>query len=221
MKKISLVLSTVLVSAFAFSMYNAITSTPAYAIVSSHGSDGHTSGGGAHVSPSRGVSPSISRGSMTSIHTNTIGRSSATNTRVSANSYVARNATRTSNILRNSSVRMSTSSILKMSSLERANTIGVSNYYTGISGYGYHPLTYYYRSNNMFWYYNWMWGNSKRARKFQKENNISRRSGEKWIRVGNKVIRVPEKIYDKIKVGDHIKLISLKEIQINGKGYNA
>ena len=40
-----------------------------------------------------------------------------------------------------------------------------------------------------------------------------------WIKVGDKLIAVPDKLYDKIKVGDKIELVDDTHIKINGKVY--
>lgn len=40
-----------------------------------------------------------------------------------------------------------------------------------------------------------------------------------WVKVGDKVVEVPKKIYDKIKVGDHLELASDTKLKINGKIY--
>lgn len=42
----------------------------------------------------------------------------------------------------------------------------------------------------------------------------------KWIKVNDKIIAVPKKIYDKIKIGDSIELIDDTHIKINGHVYS-
>lgn len=41
----------------------------------------------------------------------------------------------------------------------------------------------------------------------------------KWIKVGSKMVAVPEKVYQKIHVGDTVKLIDNQHISINGHVY--
>lgn len=41
----------------------------------------------------------------------------------------------------------------------------------------------------------------------------------KWIKIKDQMVAVPQSIYDKIKVGDTVKLIDGHHIQINGKTY--
>ncbi len=40
-----------------------------------------------------------------------------------------------------------------------------------------------------------------------------------WVKIGDKVVEVPKKIYDKIKVGDHLELVGDTKLKINGEIY--
>lgn len=41
----------------------------------------------------------------------------------------------------------------------------------------------------------------------------------KWIRVGDKAVCISDKLYNRIKIGDHVKLIDQYHLQINEKTY--
>ena len=39
----------------------------------------------------------------------------------------------------------------------------------------------------------------------------------RWIRVGDKMVALPQSVYNKVKVGDKITLVDNNHIKINGK----
>ena len=47
----------------------------------------------------------------------------------------------------------------------------------------------------------------------------AQKQGMKWIKVNDTVIAVPERLYNKIHVGDQITLVDQKYLKINGKIY--
>lgn len=77
-----------------------------------------------------------------------------------------------------------------------------------------HPMfTYYYP-----WMPWWLWhSNHHEASQLKQE---AQQKDMKWIKVDDKVIAVPKKIYDKIKVGDSIELVDDTHIKINGHVYS-
>lgn len=46
---------------------------------------------------------------------------------------------------------------------------------------------------------------------------VAKQRNYRWIKVGSKMIAVPEKIYNMVKVGDRVTLLDNNHIQINGK----
>lgn len=46
---------------------------------------------------------------------------------------------------------------------------------------------------------------------------VAQRKGYKWIKVNDKMVAVPDKVYNQVNVGDKIKLIDQNHIEINGK----
>lgn len=80
----------------------------------------------------------------------------------------------------------------------------------------------YYRHPMFTYYYPWMpwwfWhSNHHEASQLKQE---AQQKNMRWIKVDDKVIAVPKKIYDKIKVGDNIELIDDTHIKINGHVYS-
>ena len=140
--------------------------------------------------------------------------------RITTHSSIVKSTTKTASTLKGSSVHLNRNSISRMSESQRRDTLNMSSYY---SVYGRHPLSYYYHYNNhMFWCYAWIFNNTRQARDFRKQNNIhdKKHKGMKWIKIKDKLIWVPKKIYNHIKVGDRVELYGLKTIKINGKKYH-
>lgn len=48
-------------------------------------------------------------------------------------------------------------------------------------------------------------------------NTVAKQRGYRWLRVGKKMVAVPQSIYDKVNVGDKITLVDANHIKINGK----
>ena len=139
--------------------------------------------------------------------------------RVTTKSPVVRNVSKTASTLKNSNLHLSRNTISRMNESQRMNTVNLSSYY---SAYGRHPLSYYYHSTNiMFWCYAWIFNNTREARDFRKQNNIQhkKRKDMKWIKIKDKLVWVPKKIYNRIKIGDRVELDNLKTIKINGKQF--
>uniref|UniRef100_UPI003F57DF78 hypothetical protein n=1 Tax=Lactobacillus acidophilus TaxID=1579 RepID=UPI003F57DF78 len=79
--------------------------------------------------------------------------------------------------------------------------------------------TYYMRP--YYYYYPWMpfWMFNSSNKQVNTMKNEVRRKKMGWIRIGSKLIAVPLKLYNKIKVGDTVELTDNTHIKINGKTY--
>lgn len=64
----------------------------------------------------------------------------------------------------------------------------------------------------------WLWmsdnSDSNKAKRQVHKHNM------KWIKVGSKLISVPLKIYNRVKIGDTVELIDNTHIKINGHVYD-
>ena len=80
---------------------------------------------------------------------------------------------------------------------------------------------YYYRRNLYRHYYLWMpyWMAKSRSIEAQKMRYDVQRQNMKWIKVNDKLIAVPENVYNKTKVGDSIELLDNQHIKINDHVY--
>lgn len=75
------------------------------------------------------------------------------------------------------------------------------------------PINHYY-----VWMPYWLWmsdnSDSNKAKRQVHKHNM------KWIKVGSKLISVPLKIYNRVKIGDTVELIDNTHIKINGRVYD-
>ena len=71
------------------------------------------------------------------------------------------------------------------------------------------------------YYYPWMpwWFWNSHDHESTKVKQEAQKKNMRWIKVDDKVIAVPKKIYDKIKVGDTVELTDNTHIKINGHTY--
>lgn len=188
--------------------------TPAYAVTSS---GGHASGGG-HASASHATAShattshsTASRG-VTSRPTTSSGRPTTT-------------SRPTSQAASRLPVTRSSSQAIK--NAEHSNTYrGLTSsqqrssyaYYRGYYG-TYYPnqsINYIMR-NNYYWVPYWLlYSNSAEANHLRKQ---AKQQHLKWITVSGKSVAVSPKLYDKIKVGDHVQLIDDTHIKINHHVY--
>lgn len=184
--------------------------------VSPHVSTTHTT---VHTSPH--IQTHTTPHTSPTVHTNNAGeRVVKPAPRITTKSPIIKSTTKTASTLKGSNVHLSRNSISHMSEFQRRDIVNMSSYY---SVYGRHPLSYYYNSNNyMFWCYAWVFNNTRQARDFREQNNIhdKKHKGMKWIKIENKLVWVPKKIYNHIKIGDRVELNGLKTIKINGKKYS-
>lgn len=79
----------------------------------------------------------------------------------------------------------------------------------------------YYRRPMFSYYYPWMpwWFWNSHNHETNKIKQEAKKKDMRWIKVSDKVIAVPKKIYDKIKVGDTVELTDDTHIKINGHVY--
>ena len=87
-------------------------------------------------------------------------------------------------------------------------------------------MWYYVNMNSYGYYYYWMPYSFYLPKHNQKKLNYAddikkqvQKQGMKWIKVNDTVIAVPERLYNKIHVGDQITLVDQKYLKINGKIY--
>lgn len=95
--------------------------------------------------------------------------------------------------------------------------------WSGIYGGAYSNPINYFTNVGYFWMPGNIWHN---AMTNQTQDNLSKsmitqaqKRNYKWIKIKDQMVAVPQSIYDKIKVGDTVKLIDGHHIQINGKTY--
>lgn len=122
-----------------------------------------------------------------------------------------------------------------ISSFPRTNTVNRNLRYTQNTPYYKSLRTGHYQTDFLFWntycrtyylrpyyhYYPWMpyWIYNKPNVQANKIKQTAKKKHMGWIKVGDKLIAVPDKLYDKIKVGDNIELVDDTHIKINGKVY--
>ncbi|WP_290079003.1 hypothetical protein [Lactobacillus taiwanensis] len=111
-------------------------------------------------------------------------------------------------------------------SIERAKTTTTyhslsSNSYRSDYLYWHGYCDAYYRRPMFSYYYPWMpwWFWNSHNHETNKIKQEAKKKDMRWIKVGDKVIAVPKKIYDKIKVGDTVELTDDTHIKINGHVY--
>lgn len=75
-------------------------------------------------------------------------------------------------------------------------------------------IEYFYMPFNIW--HNTLMGNNQ-DRLATNMTSIAKQRNYRWIRVGSKMIAVPEKVYNMVKVGDKVTLLDNNHIQINGK----
>lgn len=95
--------------------------------------------------------------------------------------------------------------------------------WSGVYGGAYTNPVNYFTNIGYFWMPGNIWNNTMTN---QAQDNLSKsmitqaqKRNYKWIKVKDQMVAVPQGIYDKIKVGDTVKLIDGHHIQINGKTY--
>lgn len=121
-----------------------------------------------------------------------------------------------------SNVRRSIGSVSEYKSLtngkQRSSYSRWSNYYT--QNYPGRSANSIY-SSYYYWIPYWILLNSQNRNNVAPANVPTDNQGKprRWIKVGDKVIFVPENIWKKVNKGDKVKLVDDKHIEINGKVY--
>lgn len=171
------------------------------------------------VSPGR-PSPRINTNARTSPKAN-INKGATSPTRTTPGTKVDANSIGKSGLKSGNNVRRSIGSVSEYKSLtddkQRSSYSKWSNYYT---------QTYPGRSANSiysscyYWIPYWLLLNSQHQ-KVTSANIPTDNQGNprRWIKVGDKIIFVPENIWKKVNKGDKVKLVDDKHIEINGKVY--
>ena len=96
------------------------------------------------------------------------------------------------------------------SSSHRSDYVFWHSYY---STYYTRPIDRYY-----VWMPYWLWmSNNSDSNKVKQQ---AHKRNMKWIKVGSKLISVPLKIYNRVKIGDTVELIDNTHIKINGHVYD-
>ena len=121
-----------------------------------------------------------------------------------------------------SNVRRSIGSVSEYKSLtngkQRSSYSRWSNYYT--QNYPGRSANSIY-SSYYYWIPYWILLNSQNRNNVAPANVPTDNQGKprRWIKVGDKVVFVPENIWKKVNKGDKVKLVDDKHIEINGKVY--
>lgn len=174
----------------------------------------HTSTPHSNVTHNSGVHTTTGKGITGSkgIRDKSVSGVKTTNKAVSPTSKAASRLPQTSKVTKSIETAKKTNTYQSLSSNDHRSDY---LYWRGYRDTYYsHPMfTYYYP-----WMPWWFWhSNHHEASQIKQE---AQKKDMKWIKVDNKVIAVPKKIYDKIKIGDSIELIDDTHIKINGHVYS-
>lgn len=171
-------------------------------------------------------------------HSNNVHGSSSTmhapNSTTRTNTSPGNTSSKTSNTGTAKTVSPTTKAInrlpqtLKVSkSIERAKTTTTyhslsSNSYRSDYLYWHGYCDAYYRRPMFSYYYPWMpwWFWNSHNYESTKVKQEAQKKNMRWIKVDDKAIAVPKKIYAKIKVGDTVELTDNTHININGHTYS-
>lgn len=174
------------------------------------------------VSPGR-ISPRISTRTTprTSPKAN-INKGATSPTRTTPGTKVDANSIGKSGLKADSNVRRSIGSMSEYKSLtnsnQRSSYSNWSNYYArnypGRSANSIYDSYYY-------WIPYWILLNNQSKNNVASANIPTDNQGKprRWIKVGDKIIFVPENIWKKVNKGDKVKLVDDRHIEINGKVY--
>lgn len=85
-----------------------------------------------------------------------------------------------------------------------------------------HNATHYFTNVNYFWMPSNLWhtaliGNRNNDTLMNQMLSQAKQRKYKWLQVDNKMVAVPPHLYNKIHVGDHVRLIDDNTIEVNGK----
>ena len=184
-----------------------LTATPAYAISTGAHATGHATTS-AHPTTSTAHTSTSATRSAGAVRSNTATTSRTANTE-SASKSTAAGSTRATN----SAVRSATYNSLTSSSQR-------SSYVAWRNSYGLNAVSESIVNRDMnrpcFWVPYWIMTSNNNQ--INRERNIiiqtAHRHNKKWVKVGNKVIFVPNDTFNKIKVGSHITLTDNSHIKI-------
>ena len=216
---------------------------------SSHFSSGSSISSGSHFSSGSSISSGMHSSSVAnSIHSSTSGMSSGSHfssgSSISSGSHFSSGSNLTSGShasiketnrqMNNSNLAQMTQSPMSSSNIHFLKQMRDSHDYKFARDNGFDfwqnyltwRMWYYVNMNSYGYYYYWMpysfYLPKHNQKKLNYANDIKKQAqkqGMKWIKVNDTVIAVPERLYNKIHVGDQITLVDQKYLKINGKIY--
>ena len=231
MKKVktTLILGT---ACLAFGLFEPLQ---AHAIATAHPSVAHptphVSTGGTHVSTPHASTTTTHTTASPSNHATTTNHTATENhtasTAHTSNSTVKTNtATKSFKAPNTAEARRSMEQAKHSATYSSLNTAKQRKEYTNWHGYyGSNSSVDYFTSCRYFWMPWNIWHNTFSGNNQQQDQmatnmtQAAKKKGYKWIKIGNKEVAVPVRIYNKIHKGDNVKLIDNNHIQVNSKTY--
>ena len=191
-----------------------------------------------HTTPSisrstvtHGTVPSTSRSNISSPHTSTptVTAPSISRNSISHGTLEASRSTSASSLSRGVVAHSVASSLPPSSTTYRGISKAQSSHFYRSLNSGMYQTDYVFWTTysslyytQPYWnYYVWMpyWlYNSSNHQIVKVKQNVSTKK-MKWVKVGSKVIALPDSLYKKVKVGDTIELVDNTHIKINGQLY--
>lgn len=216
--------SKLLISSLA--MFALLLIIPSNAFAIAHSSGAHSSGGHAsasHATASHSTA-SHSVASHSATHTDTATHTTGGSTHANSSENIARSVQANKTPAQSKVIAQAshTSTYASLHSVSQKQSY--LNWHSNYSEVNNHNATNYFTSVNYFW----MPGNIWHTAIVNNQNNDNLTSqmltqahkrNYKWIKVGSKMIAVPQHIYNKVHLGDSVKLIDNNTIEINGKLY--